>query len=469
MQIGSLRQLTLISFFIALIPLVVLLWQSQSSLSKLAQIAGSEAQFSVSVARQIGDLENIAIDVERLIRQYNVLKKEELNELTQSNIKRMTEHLDAICTELDKDFVCSSLSTRLDWFKKNPDISDSLLLDAQLASFRRSVIELHEEVDTLLDERIQRQKDHVNTIQQRLTWSTGILVTISLLLIIFASQLILSPVEKIEKIIRSIARQDETLPSVSKSGPKELIEVEHKLHWLADRLNQLEHLRQALLRHASHELKTPLASIKEGCSLLSEKVVGPLNTQQKEVVSLLTSSTSRLNLLIEQLLDYNLLLQQAKPVYQKTDTNELVNAVLTDNALAVQQNNNEIIIDIKVHSMVVDPNLYRRILDNLLSNALAHGSIGRPIDIKLYTKQDSVVLDVANRGQKIPEETRKSLFEPFKRGENKRNDRVVGSGLGLSIVADCARMMHGSAEIVDVNYADVCIRVNLPMTEATAQ
>lgn len=468
MQIGSLRQLTIISFLIALVPLAVLLWQSQSALTKLAQIAGSEAQFSVSVARQIGDLENIALDVERLVRQYNVLKKAELRELTDSNIERMLERLNSICTELNNDFVCSSLTKRIEWFKLNPEVSDSLLLDAQLASFRRSVIELHQEVDKLLDERIQKQKDYVNTVQQRQAWSTGILVTISLLLIIFASQIILSPVEKIEKIIGSIARQDETLPSVSKSGPKELIEVEHKLHWLADRLNQLEHLRQALLRHASHELKTPLASIKEGCSLLSEEVVGPLNDQQKEVISLLNSSTGRLNLLIEQLLDYNLLLQQANPVYQKTDTNELVNAVLTDNALAIQQNDNEIKLEVKVLSMVVDPNLFRRMLDNMISNALAHGSIGRPIDVKLYKDGPSLVLDVANRGQKIPEEMRKSLFEPFKRGENKRNDRVIGSGLGLSIVADCARMMHGSADIVDVNYADVCIRVNLPANKVVA-
>lgn len=468
MQIGSLRQLTIISFLIALVPLAVLLWQSQSALTKLAQIAGSEAQFSVSVARQIGDLENIALDVERLVRQYNVLKKTELRELTDSNIERMLERLNSICTELNNDFVCSSLTKRIEWFKLNPEVSDSLLLDAQLASFRRSVIELHQEVDKLLDERIQKQKDYVNTVQQRQAWSTGILVTISLLLIIFASQIILSPVEKIEKIIGSIARQDETLPSVSKSGPKELIEVEHKLHWLADRLNQLEHLRQALLRHASHELKTPLASIKEGCSLLSEEVVGPLNDQQKEVISLLNSSTGRLNLLIEQLLDYNLLLQQANPVYQKTDTNELVNAVLTDNALAIQQNDNEIKLEVKVLSMVVDPNLFRRMLDNMISNALAHGSIGRPIDVKLYKEGLSLVLDVANRGQKIPEEMRKSLFEPFKRGENKRNDRVIGSGLGLSIVADCARMMHGSADIVDVNYADVCIRVNLPANKVVA-
>lgn len=60
-----------------------------------------------------------------------------------------------------------------------------------------------------------------------------------------------------------------------------------------------------------------------------------------------------------------------------------------------------------------------------------------------------------------------SYFSLFSRGEGVRNDRVTGSGLGLSIVADCARMMFGKAEMVEVDYADVCIRVKIPNKEAS--
>lgn len=465
MQIGSLRQLTIISFLIALVPLAVLLWQSQNTLTKMGQIAASEAQFSVNMARQIGDMENIAIDIERLTRQFYVLQKQELKELSNSYIQRLQEKLTRVCAELVEQNVCDSVHSRIQWLQENQNIQDQLLLDAQLAEFRRSIVELRKQIDALLDGRIAKQKEFVNSVQQSQAWSTAILVSISLMFIILGSQLILAPVAKIERVITEIAKQTETLPSISKSGPKELIEVEHKLHWLAERLNQLEHLRHALLRHASHELKTPLASIKEGCSLLSESVVGNLNEQQKEVVSLLTSSAERLNLLIEQLLDYNLLLQQAKPVYEITDTKALINEVLTDNALAIQQNSNVVNVNIAIDTAMLDTNLYRRILDNLLSNALAHGTVGRPIDINLYIQKDTIVLDVANRGRKIPQELRSVLFEPFKRGDNKRNDRVTGSGLGLSIVSDCARMMHGKVEIVDVDYADVCMRVTLPTKE----
>ncbi|MDP5040214.1 MAG: HAMP domain-containing histidine kinase, partial [Paraglaciecola sp.] len=234
-------------------------------------------------------------------------------------------------------------------------------------------------------------------------------------------------------------------------------------HELSSRLVQLEHLRHALLRHASHELKTPLASIKEGCSLLSEQVVGPLNEQQTEVVSLLNSSTERLNLLIVQLLDYNLLLQQAKPNVESIDSQFLFKEFITDNSLAIQQNNNSLELSIELDVIYADVHLIRRILDNLLSNALAHGSKGRPISIRLYRHETVQVLEVANRGQRVPLEMRQSLFQPFSRGNTKRNDRVVGSGLGLSIVADCARMMHGKAEIIDIEQADFCIRVSIPL------
>tara|TARA_Y100000052_G_C2930783_1_gene74203 strand:+ start:14 stop:799 length:786 start_codon:yes stop_codon:yes gene_type:complete len=260
-----------------------------------------------------------------------------------------------------------------------------------------------------------------------------------------------------------MAHSDGQLPPLSRQAPKELIDVEKDLHWLYDRLQQLELIRTALLRHAAHELKTPLASIKEGCSLLSENVVGELNNSQREVLSLLTGSTQRLNTLVEKLLDYNLLLQQAQPKIVESDAGKLVTACLDDYALAIQER--EVDVNISAPTVHVDEELFRRILDNLVSNAVAHGAVGRPINISLYNENDNLVLDVANRGKRIAPESVHTLFEPFIRGTEPRNDNVIGTGLGLSIVADCARLMHGDVKVVDVDYADVCFRVTIPRQE----
>ena len=465
MQLGSLRQLTIVSFVLVLVPLLMLLTYSQITLSKMGHIATSEAEYSVTIVRKLSKMESLSVDIERLFRQFHVLNNIALKNLAQKSIERFVELQTPLCKELNEQLVCDNLTERLNWLTEYEGGEDQLLLDAQLAEFKLNLADLSTQVESNLDTRILAQQDYVNSVLQAQIWLTGILVGISLLLILFGTQVILKPVKKLERVIQAISRQEDSLPTVSASGPKELIVLEHKLHRLAARLEQLENLRHALLRHASHELKTPLASIKEGCSLLSEQVVGQLNPQQAEVVSLLNTSTDRLNLLIMQLLDYNLLLQQAKPVFEQVNTKALMDAFVTDNSLAIQQNNNPLELQIELDSVYADPNLLRRILDNLLSNALAHGSKGRPITIRLYSQAGWQVLDVANRGQRVPEEQRPLLFQPFRRGQSKRNDRVVGSGLGLSIVADCARMMHGKAEIVDVEQADFCVRVTIPLRE----
>jgi two-component system sensor histidine kinase GlrK len=467
MQLGSLRQLTLISFVVVLVPLALLVGYSQIKLSEIGQIATNEAEYSVNTVRRVSKMEGLSVDIERLVRQYHIVKKDALKPLIGKSTQRFTEFQIPVCEKLTEKRNCSSLTERVDWINQYSGTDDQLLLDAQLAEFKQNLYDLAAQVDSSLDRRIQDQQIYVSSVQQTQFWLTACLLGASFLLIALGSKAILKPVTRLERVITAMSRQEDSLPAIATSGPKELIVLEQKLHRLAGRLIQLENLRHALLRHASHELKTPLASIKEGCSLLTEQVVGPLNTDQEEVLSLLNSSTDRLNLLIVQLLDYNLLLQQAKPVFSKINSERFFNEFVTENSLAIKQHDNQIDMKLELTSIFADQTLFRRILDNLVSNAIAHGSIGSPIDIRLYQQGNMQVLDFANRGQQIDMEQWHILFQPFSRGEGVRNDRVTGSGLGLSIVADCARMMFGKAEMVEVDYADVCIRVQIPGKEAS--
>ena len=467
MKLNSLRQLTFVSFAIVIVPLAVLVGYNQLSLTNIAKIASSEAAESINIVRQLSKMESLTIDIERLVRQYAVVKKQALSELIVKSTQRFQTYQNSVCQQVEQQ-ICSDISSRITLIEQvSPDV-DELLLDAQLAEFKQNMQDLSIQVNGHLDERIQNQQLYVSQVQQNQFWITGLLLAVSGMLIGVGSKAILKPIEKLEAVIKAIFNQDQALPNISNRGPQELIDLEHQLHSLSARLNQLETLRTALLRHASHELKTPLASIKEGCSLMSEEVVGSLNSQQQEVVSLLNSSTERLNSLIVELLDYNLLLQQGNPEWECIDTETLFEEFIRENSLAIKQHEHALSSRIELAKVYTDRQLFRRILDNLLSNAIAHGSKGRPLDIHLYQQGNMQVLDIANRGQKIAESSRAELFQPFFRGEGKRNDRVVGTGLGLSIVADCARMMFGKAEIVDVDYADVCVRVTLPIKEVTA-
>ena len=463
MQLGSLRQLTLGSFVLALIPLIALLWQSQSDLAKVGQMTTLETRFVVDVVSDMQRLDNAAVDLERSIRQFEVLRNEQVALLSDNAIDQFAVAADNLCQALSVPTTCTRLSEQLSQLAEYRSIEDQLLLNAYLATVSDSVDQLRDEVEGVITERVKLQQDDLNAMQAKQAWSTAMLVSVSLLLILLGSQLIVNPVNNLKKIIRKMAHSDGQLPPLSRQAPRELIDVEKDLHWLYERLQQLEHIRTALLRHAAHELKTPLASIKEGCSLLSENVVGELNSSQREVLSLLTASTQRLNTLVEKLLDYNLLLQQAQPKRVWCNPTQLVAACLEDYALAIQDR--EVNVNIECEEVNVDEELFRRILDNLVSNAVAHGAVGRPINISLYRQGKDVILDVANRGKRISPESVPKLFEPFIRGSEPRNDNVIGTGLGLSIVADCARLMHGDVQVVDVDYADVCFRVTIEQQE----
>ncbi|GFD79140.1 two-component sensor histidine kinase [Tenacibaculum sp. KUL118] len=422
-----------------------------------------ETRFVVDVVSDMQRLDNAVVDVERSIRQFAVLRSDQVASLSDNAIEQFTLAADNLCQALSVPATCSRLSGQLNQLAEYRTIEDQLLLNAYLASIGDSVEQLRDDVEAVINQRVQVQQDDLNAMQAKQAWSTAMLVSVSLLLILLGSQLIVNPVNNLKKIIRIMAHSDGELPPLSSQAPRELIDVEKDLHWLYDRLQQLEHIRTALLRHAAHELKTPLASIKEGCSLLSENVVGELNNGQREVLSLLAASTQRLNTLVEKLLDYNLLLQQAQPKMVESDAKKLVSACLEDYALAIQDR--EVDVNIVSTKVNVDEELFRRILDNLVSNAVAHGAVGRPINVHLYKEKENLVLDVANRGKRIAPESVPTLFEPFIRGPEPRNDNVIGTGLGLSIVADCARLMHGDVRVVDVDYADVCFRVTIPQQE----
>ncbi|WP_100655642.1 sensor histidine kinase [Alteromonas flava] len=462
MQLGSLRQLTLISFVVALIPLVALLWQSQKDLADVALMTAEDNRFVVEMVSAMRNLENDAVDIERLTRQYQVVQNDTLITLLNNRYDTFNRDLDTICNAV-VGIDCQSMYAHIKALSQNLGDEPTPKLERQLTQFNLDIAALEQAVRSAINRRIAQQQDTLKAIKQKQAWSTALLAALSLSLVIVGSQLIVHPFKKLKAVIKAIAQQAPELPPISQNSPRELIAIEHDLHWLAERLEQLEHLRTALLRHASHELKTPLASIKEGCSLLSEEVVGKLNSSQREVIDLLLSSTDRLNSLVEGLLNYNLLLQQAQPVIKRVNIDTIVTGCLTDNALALQQNGHQVDVQLEVATIDVDEALYRRILDNLLSNAIAHGTPQTTIKLHVYSAENYAVLDVANSGQTIPVDQRVSLFEPFIRGPGTRNDKVIGAGLGLSIVADCARLMHGYVSIVNVDYADVCFRVAIPM------
>ncbi|WP_127026004.1 sensor histidine kinase [Rheinheimera mangrovi] len=464
-QPASLRQFVLLSFFMALIPLGVLLWQSHSALSDVSRYAIAEAESSVANVRRAENMQKLVNDIERSVLQFSILKTDALSQLAATHLNNYQQNLGSVCLNLEQPVLCAQQQQQLELLFNSYLHESNEELSPILQKIRQQQVQLTQVIWALLEQRLQQQQVYAEEAQSHLAWQTVALVVLTLLMVLWASARITAPVKMLDTMIRSIGQASHHFPHDKVDGPRELTELGEQLRWLASRLQQLEALRLILLRHASHELKTPLSSIREGCALLSEQLVGPLNPQQMEVVSLLNGSADRLSVLTEQLLDYNKLLQQAKPEFDWHDSETLLQNCFNDHALSLQQREQKIVLNCQLPRIYTDSMLFRRILDNLINNAQAYGAEGSNVWVNLRQHDKFMLLDVANNGTPIPAELRAKLFEPFQRGKAPRFDAVQGSGLGLSIVADCARLLGGLAEIIDVSYADVCIQVRLPLVE----
>lgn len=108
----------------------------------------------------------------------------------------------------------------------------------------------------------------------------------------------------------------------------------------------------------------------------------------------------------------------------------------------------------------VDETHFVRMLANLLENALKYGAAPRRLTVTF--DQTQVVVWVADNGEGIPYESRERIFEPYERGDEQRLAGISGSGLGLSIVAELARLNHGDIRLVDTTRG-TCFELVLPV------
>lgn len=457
----SLKHRILLGFGLVLVPLAVLLWQGHQTLNIVGERAVEEARAAISTSRQLERMDGLVVDIERSALQHQVVGTDASLQVARNNLETYRRTLTRICVELVVP-ACGLHQQYVSTLEESLRADSALNLDDALRNLRTQQSQLSGFVWSYLDERLQRQQDFIQQRQQTMLQLTVFLVLLALVVVVWSTGRISAPVKRLERLIKAIGDDNHQTPPEPVRGPKELNELGVRLTALAQRLRQLEGLRLALLRHASHELKTPLASMQEGCALLSEEIPGPLNERQKEVMGLLTGSMNRLHQLTEQLLDYNQLLQQSQPTMAMVQPKELIDSAIKHQALALQQRGIATTVKCEPAKLDTDRRLFQRILDNLINNALAYGNTGGALLLELTSVSGGVQLTAANTGPAVDPGSRTNLFKPFQRGEARRHDAVPASGLGLSIVADCARLLGGYATMADRAGYDFTVAIFLP-------
>ena len=247
-------------------------------------------------------------------------------------------------------------------------------------------------------------------------------------------------------------------------GPADLASLGKQLDWLRLRLTELDEDKDRFLRHISHELKTPLAALREGVSLLQDGVGGALSTDQAEIVGILQHNTAVLQQQIEDLLRYNAAAFDASRLQRRpTVLRSLLQQVVEAQRLQWQARGLKLLVEGDERLVLpVDPERLGMALGNLLSNAIRFSPPGGQIRWWVGTLSGQAVLQVSDQGPGVPDEERERIFDPFFRGTVQPENQPRGSGIGLSIVREQVAA-HGGQIVLAADAGGACFRILLPL------
>lgn len=209
------------------------------------------------------------------------------------------------------------------------------------------------------------------------------------------------------------------------------------------RFRLLDRLKSDWVATVSHELKTPLASVRLAVHVLLEEVVGPLEPKQTELLLEARDNTERLYKLMEQLLALAKLEDGREHLnLQTVAVPELLQHAAEEVAPGVADNRLSLKVGVASGIVRVDPLRFGRVLNNLLDNAVAYTNPGGEIDLRATVHGDRVDIVVADTGIGIPPEYHSQVFDRFFRVPGR--DATPGTGLGLAIVREIVTAHGGT-------------------------
>lgn len=467
--IGSLTQWAWTIYLIVTLPLIVAIIYTSLEVTDYTQNSQKTLFQTVKAFERSQDFQKTIIEMERNIRQFQVLSDlgpdlYEGKDLTDYMENRNKFLLDL--ESLKKQFLDKQARSLLQTIVL---IEEQLFIDIS-----NNVADNEQKISTLdltvFDHLTSLVKDLVSNSEKKvgseaaklsetaqhvglkLKYSAIASIPITLILAVIFVKIITRPLKDLGRAIRNLGEEGFEKP-ISIRGTKDLTEIGQHLEWLRQKLNELEFEKQQFIRNVSHELKTPLATLKEGTDLLSENVVGVLNTEQQDIIHLMKMGNITINDLVQNLLEYQRTIStKVEMNYSNFELRILIERMTNEYELLLRSKNITLdnqLSDIKVRA---DHDKLRVIISNLFSNAVKFSPQNSTIGLTLISHDDNIIqFIIEDQGPSIEKELESIIFKDFYQGESAKGWKIKASGLGLALVKHYLQAHKGSIKLLDAN------------------
>ncbi|BCL75947.1 two-component sensor histidine kinase [Jeongeupia sp. HS-3] len=468
----SFRQLLLLAFILAA---ALLSATSLRALSTLQQAAEQSRSLSDAAVRQTEAVERLNERTqlfERSLRQYLVLDDASFLLRAKNAHQDASDTVRWLSSHAGQDAALVAALQR--WGQQGGAASAVLAQDVirdrslQMKLFE-NIAHLHslneqitQESRHELDRRNDALLDELDHERRTIAIMVAVAIGIAALIALALAGWLARPLAKIEAAILRLGEGRLDAPIVIRRGPADLRRLGVQLDWLRQRLAELDAEKARFVSHVSHELKTPLASLREGVALLADEVPGTLNPAQGEVVGILAHNVAALQRQIEDLLRYHSMHFSARELIRApVDLSALIAAIIDAQRLQWQAQALSVLVDGSAPALSGDADKLGAVIGNLLSNAIRFSPRGGVIRFVLAHDHGTTTIDCIDQGPGVAAADAERIFQPFVQGERQPGGARRGSGLGLSIVSEYLAA-HGGRITLLPSERGAHFRIELP-------
>lgn len=453
----SMGGLVATGYLLAAAPLVLAIGLAGVSLERLAAQSEILVNQSVVVARLGAALREDLVNQERSARQYIALDNPELLEVYAQRRTRAEQSLRRFASRgaqgsMSQDVrqVTAALSAaNAAWDDARGGTGDARVVADQIHRAVEAAEALIAAGSARVDAEVTALRETTRQARNIVVLSVGALIPLALLLAFALTKLVVRPLHRAGRGIAELGHS-RYAQAIEISYPSEMQQLGVQLDWLRQRLAALEADKDRFLAHVTHELKTPLASLREGVSLLGDGTLGEVNAAQAEVCGILDESARELESMIINLLAYaQWRTERDDSPAESFDVTELFEEVAAGRKLLLATRQLSLQLRSDGRPLSGQRTRIREVLDNLIGNAIKHAPAGSQIEVDAGVAQGLCQISVRDYGRGVPEEARQRIFEAFVRGEEPEESSTRGTGVGLSIVRETVSDHRGSVEVED--------------------
>ncbi|MFI8685053.1 ATP-binding protein [Rossellomorea sp. NPDC077527] len=303
-------------------------------------------------------------------------------------------------------------------------------------------------------------KQQFNEIHILLSVLLLLTIALSMLIVFFSTRYLVKPIRELTVATKKIAGGDYSI-QLKENRNDEIGTLAKSFTSMSRQLREVDQMRQEFVSNVSHEIQTPLSSMKGYATLLRSPSI--LKEDQDYYSKVIESESTRLSTLSKQLLTLaSLDKDQGVLKHEPVNLTKMLQDLIAQTRWLWEEKNLALSLEADEVIYSGHEDLLHQAFENLLSNSIKYTHRDGEIHMSLHKEQEGVTFKIQDTGIGIPSTHLEKIFDRFYKVDESRSHERDSSGLGLSIVKKIITLHHGEIHVKSIPHKGTTFTVTLP-------